>query len=117
MEITKGLVIKSFLWKLFERVGTQAISFVITIVLARLLLPEQYGIIALITVFLNVCNVIVDGGFTTALIQKKEADELDFSTVWHFSWGMALALYLVLWVAAPWIEGFYAMEGLTGVIR
>lgn len=117
MDITKGLVIKSFLWKLFERVGSQAISFVITIVLARLLLPEQYGIIALITVFLNVCNVIVDGGFTTALIQKKEADELDFSTVWHFSWGMALALYLVLWVAAPWIEGFYAMEGLTGVIR
>lgn len=117
MEITKGLVIKSFLWKLFERVGSQAISFVITIVLARLLLPEQYGVIALITVFLNVCNVVVDGGFTTALIQKKEADELDFSTVWHFSWGMAVALYLVLWMAAPWIEGFYAMEGLTGVIR
>lgn len=117
MEITKGLVFKSFLWKLFERVGSQAISFVITIVLARLLLPEQYGVIALITVFLNVCNVIVDGGFTTALIQKKEADELDFSTVWHFSWGMALLMYLFLWVAAPWIEGFYAMEGLTAIVR
>ena len=117
MEITKRLVFKSFLWKLFERVGSQAISFVITIVLARLLLPEQYGVIALITVFLNVCNVIVDGGFTTALIQKKEADELDFSTVWHFSWGMALLMYLFLWVAAPWIEGFYAMEGLTAIVR
>lgn len=117
MEITKGLVFKSFLWKLFERVGSQAISFVITIVLARLLLPEQYGVIALITVFLNVCNVIVDGGFTTALIQKKEADELDFSTVWHFSWGMALLMYLFLWVAAPWIEGFYAIEGLTAIVR
>ena len=73
MAFTRGTIVRSFFWKLFEKIGTQLIQFIVTIVLARLLLPSEYGAIALITVFIQLCYVIVDGGLNTALIQKKNA--------------------------------------------
>ena len=83
--INKTQVISSLIWKLAERGGTQGISFIVSIILARLLSPEDYGIIALITIFIAIANVFVQSGFNTALIQKKNTDESDFSSVFYLS--------------------------------
>jgi len=117
MAFLRGTIIKSFFWKLFERIGVQLIQFVVTIVLARLLLPSEYGIIALITIFITLCDVIIDGGLNTALIQKKDADTKDFSTILFFSLGISVALYCAMFTGAPLIAKFYDMPGLVPVIR
>lgn len=117
MAFSRGTVIRSFFWKLFERLSTQLIQFVVTIVLARLLLPSEYGIIALITVFLALCNVIVDGGLNTALIQKKDADNVDFSSIFYFSIFLSIVLYVLMFAGAPLIAGFYKQSDLVPVIR
>lgn len=117
MNISRNVIIKSLFWKFFEKVGSQLISFIITILLARLLMPEQYGIIALITVFINLCNIIIDGGLTTALIQKKEADNIDFSSIFYFSIVVSVILYVLLFISAPLISSFYGIPTLSDVIR
>ncbi len=117
MDINRNLIIKSLLWKYFERLGTQFMSFAITIVLARLLLPEQYGVIALMMIFINVFNVIIEGGLNTALVQKKNADDIDFSTIFYFSVGISVLLYIVLFWSAPYIASFYNIPILDKVIR
>lgn len=117
MAFSRGTIIRSFLWKLFERLSSQLIQFVVTIVLARLLLPSEYGIIALITVFLALCNVIVDGGLNTALIQKKDADNVDFSTIFFFSIVLSIVMYMLMFVCAPLIASFYKQPDLVPVIK
>ena len=104
----KWKTITSVIWKFVEKVAAQAIHFVVSIILARLLAPEDYGIIALVSVFITICNKLVISGFATSLIQKKDADNLDFSTVFFFSCGMAVVLYIALWFTAPFIAGFYS---------
>ena len=117
MEISRSVVIKSLFWKFFERLGTQLVSVVISVILARLLLPEQYGAIALIMIFINVCNVIIDGGLNTALIQKKNADNVDFSTILYSSILISSILYTILFLLAPYIAEFYHLPVLKNVIR
>ena len=117
MAFTKGTIVKSLLWKLFERLGAQLIQFAVTIVLARLLLPSEYGIVALIAIFISLCEVFIDGGLNTALIQKKNADNTDFSTIFYFSLGMAGLLYCMMYVTAPLIAQFYSQYELVPVIR
>lgn len=117
MSYTRGTIIKSFLWKLFERLSVQLIQFVVTIVLARLLLPTEYGIVALIAIFIQLCDVIIDGGLNTALIQKKDADNNDFSTIFFFSLALAILLYGLMFFSAPLIAGFYKQPELVPVIR
>ena len=78
-EVNKSSILSSLFWKLMERGGTQGIQFIVQIVLARLLIPEDYGIIALVMIFIIIANVFVQSGFNTALIQKKDANEADFS--------------------------------------
>ena len=117
MAFSRGTILKSFLWKLFERTSTQLIQFVVTIVLARLLLPAEYGTVALITVFIALCDVIIDGGLNTALIQKKNADNLDFSTIFFFSLGIAVLLYVTMFLGAPLIANFYHQQDLVLIIR
>lgn len=117
MSSTNSTIIKSFVWKLLERCSVQVVSFVVTIILARLLLPEEYGIIALITIFIALAEVIADGGFNTALIQKKNADNTDFSTIFFFSLFVSVLLYVVLYISAPYIAKFYGMADLVKVIR
>ena len=117
MAFSRETIVKSFFWKLFERVSAQLIQFVVTIILARLLLPSEYGIIALIAIFIQLCDVIIDGGLNTALIQKKDADNIDFSTIFYFSLGMAVALYVVMFVLATPIAHFYNQPELAPVIR
>ena len=117
MQISRATVIKSFFWKFFERIGFQLMNFVVTIVLARLLLPEQYAAISLIMIFINICNVIIDGGLNTALVQKKDSDDVDFSTIFYISLVVAALLYLLLYFTAPGIAAFYDMPHLVPVIR
>ena len=117
MTYSRGTIVKSFFWKLFERLSAQLIQFVVTIVLARLLLPSEYGIIALIAIFIQLCDVIIDGGLNTALIQKKNADNIDFSTIFYFSLGLAVVLYGVMFVSASPIAHFYDQPELVPVIR
>lgn len=113
----KNIVVSSVLWKLLERFSVQFTSFFVSIVLARILMPEEYGVIAIILVFLNIADVIIDGGLNTALIQKKDADDKDFSTIFIFSMLIAAIMYLVLFLSAPFIAEFYHLPILTKILR
>lgn len=116
-KIEKKTIIGSLLWKLMERGGTQGIQFIVQIILARLLMPEDYGVIAIVSIFILIANVFVQNGFNTALIQKKDADEIDFSSVFHLSLLVAVVLYVVLFFMSPLIAGFYRMPQLVSVLR
>ena len=110
-------IINSFLWKLLERVSVQGVSFIVSICLARILQPSEYGEIALVMVFINIANVIVDGGFNTALIQAKNADTKDFSTIFYTTLFIASFIYIILYAAAPIIAKFYDNVELCYVVR
>ena len=110
-------VLSSLFWKLLERGGTQGIQFIVQIVLARLLAPEQFGIIAIVMVFINIAQVFVQSGFNTALIQKKDADEEDFSSIFYLSLGIAGIVYIIIFMAAPTISIFYRDPILTPILR
>jgi O-antigen/teichoic acid export membrane protein len=104
-------------WRFAERCGAQSVSLVVSIILARLLAPEDYGSIALITVITTILNVFVDSGLGSALIQKKDADDLDFSTVFYFNICFCLVLYVIVCFFAPFISKFYGDTNLTPVLR
>lgn len=97
--------------------GTQGIQFIIQIILARLLLPEQFGTIAIVMVFIHVAQVFVQSGFGTALIQKKNVDEEDFSSIFYLSLTIAVFLYSIIFLIAPAIAEFYSMPILIPVLR
>ena len=113
----KNKTTTSFIWKFAERCGAQGVSFIVSVVLARLLAPEDYGSIALITVFINILQVFVDSGMGTALIQKQNADDLDFSTVFYFNVFICTVIYTITYALAPFVARFYKDESLTSVIR
>lgn len=113
----KQQTIAGLLWRYAERCGAQGIQFLVSIVLARLLSPSDYGIIGIITVFIALANVFISCGFGQALIQKKDADETDFSSVFYFNIAMALILYMVMFFSAPAIAHFYNNDILSPVIR
>ena len=113
----KKKTIKGFIWRFLERCSAQGVTFVTSIILARLLGPTAYGTIALITVFTSIMQVFIDSGLGTSLIQKKNADDLDFSTVFWFNFGMCTLLYAVMYFSAPLISKFYQLPELTAYIR
>lgn len=110
-------VFSNFMWRFAERCGAQIVTFIVSVFLARILSPEDYGKIALITVFTVILQVFVDSGLGTALIQKKDADDLDFSSVFYFNLVICILLYLGMFIAAPLIAKFYNDISLTPVIR
>lgn len=116
-QIDNKTTVKNFIWRFAERCGAQGVSFIVSIVLARLLEPSVYGTIALVTVFTTILQVFVDSGLGTALIQKKDADDLDFSSVFYFNFTVCLILYLGMFISAPYIAKFYGDETLVPVIR
>ena len=83
-ENSKKRVLSGLIWQFAEKCGSQGIQFVLSIILARMLMPEDYGIIGLLTVFIAIATVFVEGGFGASLIQKKDSDEADFSSVFFF---------------------------------
>lgn len=114
---SKASVLSNLLWRTMERFGAQGITLVVSLVLARLLDPETYGVLAMVTVFTSLMEVFMDSGLANALIQKKDADDTDFSTVFYMNILFSLVMYLLLFVAAPWIAAFYRMPELKAVIR
>ena len=113
----KVKTVSNFIWRFAERTGAQMVSFVVSIILARILAPEAYGTVALVTVFTTILQVFVDSGLGTALIQKKDADDLDFSSVFYFNFVVCLVLYAVMFVGAPYIAAFYENMELVPLIR
>ena len=109
--------ITGFIWKILEKGGSQAISMLIQIVLARLLLPADYGIIGYLTVFINISDVFIQQGLTTALIQKKDADEIDYTSVFFSNICIALIIYLILWIISPAVSRFYHEPQLTSIMK
>lgn len=114
---SKSRVVKALVWKFLERGGTQCVQFVIQIVLARLLCPDDYGVLAILMAFLAFSNVFVQSGLNIALIQKQDADETDFSSVFWLSFSIALVLYCFLFCTAPFIAVFFGKKILTPVLR
>lgn len=111
------LVLTNFIWRFAERCAAQLVAFVVSIVLARILMPEDYGTIALITVFTSILQVFVDSGLSTSLIQKKDADDLDFTSVFYFNFVVCLILYTGMFIVAPYIAEFYNNPSITPVVR
>lgn len=105
------------LWNLFERFGVQGLGFIFGIILARILSPNDYGTIALLTVFIALSSVFIESGFSKALIQRQDRDEYDFSTVFIFNVVVAIVFYLILFFIAPFIAEFYKIPELTNLAR
>lgn len=114
---TKKKVIQNLIWKLMERGGVQGIQFIVQIVLARILSPEDYGIISLLLIFIALANVFIQSGFNTALIQKKNVKEEDFSSVLYISLAVSFILYIILFFVSPFIADFYKNTELKHVLR
>ena len=114
---SKNQVIQGVFWKFAERIAAQLVSLLVSIILARLLNPSEYGIISLVMVFITIANVFVNSGFGQALIQKKDADSVDFSSVFYFSLGFSGVLYILLFFLAVPIADFYEMPILIPVLR
>jgi len=111
-------ILSGFIWRLFERFGANIVSLIVSILLAKIIVePEIFGTIALINVFISILQVFVDAGLGSALIQKKNVDEIDFSSVFFFNLLVGCILFCILFLVSPIIASFYENEVLTPVIR
>lgn len=115
--ITSKIVFVNLIWKFAERCGSQMISLIVSIILARILSPDDYGTVAMCMVFIVLLQVFADSGLGVALIQKKESDNKDFSTVFFTNVVLACAIYAFIWILAPFIAEFYSMNGLIWQLR
>lgn len=113
----KSKVFTGVIWASIQRFGTMIISFVTNIVLARLLTPDDFGTIGMLLLFLAIANTFVDSGFGSALIQKKDANQTDFSTVFFINLGLSVVVYTILFFGAPWVAGFYNVDILRPLLR
>lgn len=116
-KVDKNTAVKNSIWKLLEAFLSKGISMVVSIVLARILMPEDYGVIALTTVFMNLTDILIQAGFSTALISKEKINDDDYSTVLGISIISAIILYCVLFVCAPFIADVYDTPVLVSVLR
>lgn len=112
-------LLSNLFWKFAERISAQVVTLVVSLILARLLEPEHYGMVSIAMIFITIANVFVSDGFGSALIQKKDADALDFSTILYFNIAFSTVLYLLIFMCAPLVQQFYGSgyELLTPVLR
>ena len=117
--ITSQRVVSNFIWSAMERFGAYIVSFVVSLVLARIFADNRgvYGTIAIVTAITAILQVFIDSGLGTALVQKKDADNLDFSTVFWFNLGASIILYIAVFFLSPLISSFYKGENLIWIIR
>lgn len=113
----KKKAIFSMFWSSLQRFGTMGISFLSNIILARLLSPNDYGCIGMLMIFMLVADTFVDGGFASALIQKKNPTQKDYSTVFFWNIFISLFIYVVLYLLSPYIASFYNIPLLSPVLR
>ena len=117
MESSKQKVAGGLFWSYGERIMAQLVSLIVSIVLARLLSPENYGVISIVMIFITFCDAIVTGGFGNAIVQKKDADELDVNTMLCCSVATSILLYVIIFCAAPYIASFYNMSIIRPILR
>lgn len=115
--MNKNRVLSNIVWRFAELCGSKGVTFVVSIILARLIDPDNYGVIAIVMVFTNLLSVFVDGGLGASLVQKKDPDDLDFSTVFWFNIIICVIIYVLLFACAPSIERFYQIEKLEMYLR
>lgn len=113
----KGKTIAGIFWKFAERIGAQMVSLIVSIVLARILKPTDYSVVSVVTIFFNFANVLISGGLNTALVQKKEPDADDYSSVLFSSLFLSIVIYITLFISAPTIANIYEQEILVSIIR
>ncbi len=113
----RGIALKGILWSSIERFSSQGVQFILGLILARILMPSDYGLIGMLGIFLAVTQLLIDGGFVTALIQKKNRDELDYSTAFYFNLLVAVFFYLLLFLIAPLIADFFNQPQLIWLTR
>ncbi len=113
----KGKVVSGLVWKFGERIIAQTISLVISIILARILSPKEYGIISLVLIFITFANVFINDGLGAPLIQKKDSDNEDFSTMLYCSLILSIILYSIIFFIAPLVSSWYHQPQLTSVLR
>lgn len=116
-ENLRGKVLSGLFWKALENGGVQLVQLVISLILARLLGPERYGTISLLLVFIAIANVFIQTGFQTSLIQKRQVDDLDYSSVFYLSLGVAAILYGLIFAGAPAVAAFYQDPELKPMLR
>lgn len=105
------------LWKLLERFGVSGVQFVLQIILARLLEPEHYGVLSIMIIFTTLANVFIQNGFNTALIQNKDVEDEDYSSVLWLTLGIAIMLYVCIFLGAPLVGKFYKMPDIVSPLR
>lgn len=118
-ESLKKKTAKGFFWSGIDRLSSQGIQFVFSLLIARLLMPSDYGVVAMLGIFIAISQVFIDSGFATALVQKVDRTETDCSTVFYFNIVASVIAYIALWIASPWIAGFYntpLLESVTKVV-
>ena len=116
-ESLKNKTVKGTLWSSVERFSVQGIQFIVMIIMARLLTPQDYGLVGMITIFIAVSQSLIDSGFSQALIRKQDRNEVDNSTVFYFNIVVGITLYLVIFFCAPLIARFYKEPLLTPITR
>lgn len=109
--------IMSAFWKFAERILSQLISFIVSIILARLLSPDDYSLVGIVLIFFAFSNILISGGLNTALIQKKNADGEDYFSVLVISVVISVVVYGILWFCSPLIAQLYNKEELTVMLR
>ena len=117
MSLLKQKTLNGVVWSSVQRFGTMAITLASNIVLARLLSPDDYGCIAMLMIFISLANTFIDGGFGSALIQKKQPTQIDYSTIFYWNIVLSLVLYFLLFLGAPLVGKFYRLPLLTDVLR
>ena len=115
MEKTK--IISGLFWKFAERIGAQGTNLIVSIVLARLIAPEEYGVISLISIFITISNVFIESGLGSALIQKKDADDIDFSSVFYFNLIISILIYFLLFLLSPYVAKFYGNSQIEILLK
>ena len=113
----KDKTVKGVGWSAVDNVSQYAVSFLVSIVLARLLTPDDYGLIGIVTIFIAVCGVLINGGFNTALIRKKDVTDDDYNTTFIINLGLSLLLYTLIYLCSPIIASFFHREELTNLTR
>ena len=104
-------------WATIDKFGSMGMQFAVNLVLARMLVPEDFGIIGMLAIFIVVSNTLIDSGFGAALVQKKSPSQVDYSTIFFWNLTFSIVLYLILWVSSPFIADFYSMPLLSSVLR
>ncbi len=114
-----GQTAKSVLWSALERISIQGTQFILSIIIARLVVPAEYGLIAMLGIFLAIAQAFVDSGFSNALIQKKNRNQADYSTVFYFNIVVSIGLYILLYFTSHYIANFYhepLLEKITKLV-